>query len=95
MSVNKNVLKGLISLAVESSLFVIDHEAYDRITKYLTKNHNCYLPDCLENPEYLKNALTNLYDKSYNDITSQIKERLRDFTYHEDIKRFVDGLERP
>jgi hypothetical protein len=94
LSNDENVEKGLMMYAVEKSLFDQEKDALDKIAENIKNNFNCYLPDCLEKPEYLKKTLDELYPDLAELIIIRIKKKLRYFTDHHDIKKFIDGLER-
>jgi len=91
---NKNFTKGAMILVVRLSLFTVDHTGFEKVTKYLMDNYNCFLSDCLEKPEYLKNALTELYNDSYDKIVNEIKTKLNDYNTRDDVAEFLQMLER-
>ena len=88
---DEDVEKGLMVLAVEKSLFNLE-DALDEITENLKNNFNCYLPDCLEKPEYLKKTLVELYPDLSDMIILRIKNKLADSADHPNIKKFLEGL---
>ena len=94
LSNDENVEKGLMMYAVEKSFLDLKEDALDKVTENLKNNFNCYLPDCLEKPEYLKKILDELYPDLSDMIIIKIKQKLAVFADHPNIKKFIDGLER-
>lgn len=65
---------------------------YDKVVDMLYEKYHCYLPDCFENPEYLKAVLRELYGKSYDEIISSIQKELGEFAYNKRIEEFLQVL---
>ncbi len=89
---NNLVRKALVSLVVETTLLGIGKEMYDKVAHDLYKKYHCYLPDCYEHPEYLKEILEELYGNASNVIVEKIKNQLEEFSYHESVANFVKIL---
>ena len=89
---DEDVEKALMVLAVEKSLFDLKPDTLDKITENLKNNFNCYLPDCLEKPEYLKKTLDKLFPDYSDLIIIRVKKKLADSADHPNIKKFLDGL---
>ncbi|HEV2193198.1 MAG TPA: hypothetical protein VGR54_06230 [Nitrosopumilaceae archaeon] len=47
------------------------------------------MEDCYEHPEYLANALKDLFGKSHIVIVESIKNELIDFVEHKPIEKFL------
>jgi hypothetical protein len=84
--------KALVSLAIETVLHEISKSALDKVTSKLYKDYKCYLPDCYENPEYLKTILQDLYGKCSGSIIESIKNNLKDMETQKGIDAFIAGI---
>ena len=83
------IRKALVTLAIEKSLLDVSKPLYDKVVETLRKEHNCYLPDCYEHPEYLKQILEKLYGKAHSKIVISIQKNLEEFSYVPPIKEFL------
>jgi len=84
--------KALVSLAVERVLCDIGDPVYKKVIKQLSKDYNCYLPDCYEHPEYLNIVLKKLFGYSYITVVEAIKKELDDQMIEKPIEIFVSTL---
>ncbi len=93
IDIDSNLLrKALVTLAIQKTLLDIGGPVYDRVTDALNKEHNCFLPDCYEHPEYLNNTLQKLYGNTYGVITECINKQLEQVSYQRPISRFVEFI---
>jgi len=81
--------KALVSLAIETVLFKISKRVYDEVNFRLYENYHCYIPDCYENPEYLKRVLQDLYGQSSAHLIASIKKELEEFEAQKGIDNFI------
>jgi hypothetical protein len=81
--------KGLVSFLLEKSLLEIGKPVLEKVTRQLYKKYQVYLPDCYEQPEYLRSVLKEIFGNSYVAITSKIEEELSEFTYQKPIEQFL------
>lgn len=86
---NNQAKKALVALAIERVLFKMGMRIYDEVNSRLYENYSCYIPDCYENPEYLKSILSDLYGKSSTTIVQSIKKELEEFEEQNGINNFV------
>ena len=86
---NKILLKSLVSLSIEKTLLGIGKPEYEKVVNKLREDHKCSLPDCFDNPEYLKRVLCDLFGKSYDCILECIKENLAKFKSEELVQKFL------
>ena len=86
------VRKALVSLAIEKALFEIGKPVYEKVIEALYKEYHCYLPDCYEHPEYLKDILKKLYGNARDSIIKSIKKQLDEFSNHKQIARFLSVI---
>ena len=95
MNLDKEQLrKALVCLSVERTLLKIGKPVYDKVVKQLSREYNCYLPDCYEHPEYLSETLKKLYGNSHNEIIESINKKLEEFSNKEPIERFLQVIHR-
>ena len=91
---NKILLKSLVSLSIEKTLLGIGKPEYEKVVNKLKVDHKCSLPDCFDNPEYLKRVLCDLFGKSYDCILECIKENLAKFKSEELVQKFLTVMTR-
>src|SRR6267143_6866655 len=83
------IRKSLVSLAIEQTLIEIGGHTLETVTRRLFEKYHCYLPDCYETPEYLKEILKELFEDSYSEIIGSIKTRLDEFSSEVHIAEFL------
>lgn len=76
-------------MVIEKALLEVGRPTYHKVLAKLKEDHNCYLSDCYENPEYLSNALKKLYGQSRLAIIASIKKYLDELTTQEDIANCI------
>jgi hypothetical protein len=86
------VKKALVSFAIEKSLLEMGEPVLHKVSKVLKDDYNCYIPDCFDNPEYLKRILTDLYGTSHVQIINSIKQSLDEFSTRGSVQRFISTL---
>lgn len=86
---NYKIRKALVSLAIEKSLLSIGKPVYDKVIDTMKKKYDCYLPDCYDHPEYLKNTLQDLFGRSSATMIESIKNQLEEFAEQNGIKTFI------
>ena len=84
--------KALVSLAVERVLHDIGEPVYEKVIKQLSKDYNCYLPDCYEHPEYLNKVLKKIFGNAYLTIIESIKIELNEHIEEKSIEIFVTTI---
>jgi hypothetical protein len=62
---------------------------YDKVIDDLYKKYHCYLSDCYEHPEYLREILKELYGNTHDIVVEKIKKQLGEFSYQKTIERFL------
>ncbi|WKT57116.1 hypothetical protein QVH35_06570 [Candidatus Nitrosotenuis chungbukensis] len=60
----------------------------------LEKDYNCYIPDCHENPEFLKRVLQDIFGDAYDDIINEIRAELGEFVSQKYFDDFIKALAR-
>ena len=90
MDVDSNqAKKALVALSIETVLLNMGKKIFDEVNSRLYENYRCYLPDCFENPEYLKRVLQDLYGKASANIIQSIKKELEEFAVQKGIDSFI------
>ncbi|MBI3639791.1 MAG: hypothetical protein HY223_05690 [Thaumarchaeota archaeon] len=84
--------KAIVSLAIEKVLLTIGHPVYEKIIKQLSKDYNCYLPECYEHPEYLNKVLKKIFGNSHITIVDAIKGELNEQITERPIAVFVSAI---
>ena len=93
MNLDKEQLrKALVSLSVERTLLKIGKPVYDKVVKQLSREYDCYLPDCYEYPEYLNKVLKKIFGNSYIHIVEAIKNELDDQLMEKPIEIFISAI---
>ena len=88
------IKKSLISVVVEKTLLEIGKPEYQKVVNKLKEDYNCFLPDCYENPTYLKKVLEEIFGQSYDVIYESIKTKLRNVESNKQINDFLKVLEK-
>ena len=77
---------------MEMTLLEIGKETYDKVIDDLYKKYHCYLSDCYEHPEYLREILRKLYGNTHDIVVEKIKKQLGEFSYQKSIERFLEVI---
>ncbi|HKC78866.1 MAG TPA: hypothetical protein VKB83_02080 [Nitrosopumilaceae archaeon] len=84
--------KAIVSLSIEKVLLAIGHPIYEKIIRQLSKDYNCYLPECYEHPEYLNKVLKKIFGNSHMAIIDAIKKELNEQIMEKPIALFVSAI---
>jgi hypothetical protein len=84
--------KAMVSLAVEKVLLGIGQPVYEKAIKQLSKDYNCYLPECYEHPEYLNKVLKKIFGNAHTVIVDAIKKELGECMTEKPIEIFVTAI---
>jgi hypothetical protein len=90
---DSQIKKALVAFAIEKALLDMGEPVFQKVTKALKDDYNCYIPDCYDHPEYLKRILSDLYGNAHMAIIDSIKNSLRDFAHQTPIQKFVSAIE--
>ena len=82
----------MVTLAIKNTFLELGLEEYDKIVLMLQKDFNASLEDCYDNPEYLKQVLSDLLGDSYNDVLNSLKENLKNISSNKTTENFLDAL---
>lgn len=83
------IKRAIVAITVEKTLLEMVQPILDTFTKKLYKNYNCYIPDCIDHPEYLNQILKEMYGNSYKTIVDKITSSLAEFSYKKHIADFI------
>jgi nitrogen-specific signal transduction histidine kinase len=86
------IKKALVSFAIEKALLNLGEPVYQKVTKTLKDDYDCFIPDCYDNPEYLKRILADMYGNAHTTIINSIKSDLEEFSSQGPIQKFVLAL---
>ena len=81
--------KAMVSLTIEKVLLGIGKPVYEKTIKQLSKDYNCYIPDCYEHPEYLNRVLKKIFGNAHVVIIDSIKNELNDHLTEKQIEFFI------
>lgn len=79
----------LIIFVIERVLLDVGQLAFDEVGRRLYEKHQCYFSDCLENPQYLKQVLQEIFGDSSKSVTDQIQKRLAELQDQKPIADFL------
>jgi len=82
-------MKALTTVVIAKTLFDMGTPVYNAVTYRLYEKYHCYIPDCFENPEYLREALKELYGTSHKVIIYSIEQKLKEFTLDKKTESFL------
>lgn len=89
---DNQIKKALITISVEQALLEVGKPVLDEVTHALYSNYNCYIPDCLDHPDYLKTVLKDLYGSGYQTIVKSIHKHLDEFVDQKPIEEFLIAI---
>ncbi len=87
-----DVQKALVSFVVERILLDMGQLALDEVGHRLYEKHQCYFSDCLENPQYLRDVLEEIFGDAHKSVTDQIQKRLTELEDQKPIANFLSIL---
>jgi hypothetical protein len=86
------IKKALVTISVEQALLEIGTPVLEEVTRSLYSNYRCYIPDCLDHPDYLTTVFKDLYGKGYLNIVKSIHKHLDEFIDQKPIEKFLIAL---
>lgn len=82
-----------VALAIDVALMKRGGDRYYHFVFKLRNSYGCEIIDCYDKPQYLKNALKEVYGNEYGSIIEDIKSEFGD-SVEEGIAAFLDILEK-
>lgn len=86
---DSQIKKALVTICVEEALLQIGKPVLNEVERALYSEFECFLPDCLDHPEYLKQVLENLYGQASLNIIKSIHKHLDEYSSPEPIQQFL------
>jgi len=83
------IKKALMTISLEEALLEIGRPVLDEVAYSLYVNYQCFIPDCLDHPEYLKQVLQELYGDGCSNIIKSIHKHLDGFASMQEIEEFL------
>ena len=83
------IKRSLLTISVRQSLLEIGKPVLDEVERALYSNYKCYIPDCIDNPEYLKQILQDLYGNASLNVIESIHKHLDEYDSIQSIKEFL------
>ena len=87
-----DVQKALVSFVIERILLNMGNLVLDEVGHRLYEKHQCYFSDCLENPQYLRGVLEEIFGDSYKPVTDEIQKRLAELEDQKPIANFLSVI---
>ena len=89
---DSQIRKALATLSIEHTLLEIGKPVLDEVSHALYNNYNCFIPDCFDHPEYLREVLKDLFGSAHSNIVQSIHENLKEFATQQPIKEFLIAI---
>ncbi len=87
---SNKVKKALVSLALEESLLEIGgSKLLHEVFRILYEKFHCYLPDCYDNPQYLRSIFAELDNETCDAFFESLNEKLVEYAYQKPIGEFL------
>ena len=87
------VRKALVTLTIEQALLEIGGSGLlNEVLRILYEKNRCYLSDCFDNPENLREVWSELDEGTGKVIVDIVGEKLSEFSHQESIGNFLVGL---
>ena len=85
--------KTFVTYVIEQSLFEIGgSQLVNKVSDIILEQHGCDIIECYKHPNYLNDALNEIYGKSHKHIINSIRIKLNDFVAVEPITDFLTIL---
>ena len=82
----------IVGHRIRQALLEIGEPAYEKVVKALYSQYHCCLADCIEQPEYLKDILKQLFGSSHRAIVKSISKQLYEFYEQRPIQEFLMAI---
>jgi hypothetical protein len=84
-----HVHRALVTLSIEQNLLSIGRPVYDQVVERLERKYHCYLPNCYDHPEYLRDVLYDLFGDSGRLMAQSITKQVDEFKETKKTKNFI------
>ncbi len=86
------IKKALMTISIEEAMLEIGRPVLDAVAHSLYVNYKCFIPDCLDHPEYLKQVLQELYGNGCSNIIKSIHKHLDKYADMQQIEEFLIAI---
>ncbi|RDJ31578.1 MAG: hypothetical protein DWQ18_01585 [Crenarchaeota archaeon] len=90
---NHTVKRALVAVIIERTLNEFGKAEYKEVENRLESEYGIYFTDCLENPEYFKRIIQDIYGNAHKQILEKINDYLGDLREQKDYSDFIKILE--
>jgi class 3 adenylate cyclase len=88
-SYDDSKIRSIVSRCIEKTLLQMGTPDFELVVKRLFEKHNCFLSDCYEKPECLKDVLGGLYGNAGKAITKSIEKQVEEQSLPKPVKEFL------
>ncbi|MGQ0606702.1 MAG: adenylate/guanylate cyclase domain-containing protein [Candidatus Nitrosotenuis sp.] len=89
---NDSKIRIIVAKCVEKMLLQMGVPDFEEVVRRLFNKYNCFLYDCYENPEYLKQVLREMYGDASNEMTKSIESQIEEQLLPKPVKEFLTYL---
>jgi hypothetical protein len=82
----------MLCTIIEKVLLDISIEAYSFVEKKLENEYHSKFADCYEHPEFLYNALKDLYGNNYMEIVKKMTDELGNYMLDKKLEKFIEVM---
>ncbi len=93
--IDNKAYKTMVVLAIEHTLLKTSVDTLEKVQAELHQKFNCDISECYEHPEYLNKILKDLFGVSQHEIIKNVNKYLNEFSYQEQIVKFLDTIKQP
>jgi hypothetical protein len=86
--------RALLVFSIEKVLMKMGQPEYELVVARLKNEYDCFLVDCVENPQYLKRILEDVYGNAYDDILREIRNEFGEFSSQKYYSDFLAIMSR-
>ncbi len=84
--------KVFVDIAIQKALLESGSVTLEKVNNQLFEIYHSSLSECYDNPEYLREVLKDIFDKSHTKIIDDIKIQLQSVSYHKQVEIFLQKL---
>ncbi len=93
--IDNKAYKTMVVLAIEHTLLKTSANTLEKVQSELYQKFNCDISECYEHPEYLNKILKDLFGVAQHEIIKNVNRYLDEFSYQEQIAKFLDKIKQP
>lgn len=81
--------KVFVDMAIQKALLESGTVTLDKVSNRLFEVYHSHLADCYDNPEYLREALKDVFGDCYTKVVDMIKVHLQGVSHHKQVEVFL------